>query len=107
MSPSESKNVALQDALQAHMEYDQKERLCHDGPDWCMAGVLKSLQPAVDGPVDVAAGIALWPAYLGMRLWMGVWLAIPYLFGLRMRVTVVDGVARARLIRRSPAMHRR
>lgn len=111
-----TKQEELISALGAHDLYDPKTRRCENGNDWCLDYYLKAMMPASDdGPampttvmLAPVTGIAvssifLWPAYLGARLWIGIWVAIPWLFGYRFKVTVVNGQARSRLIRKSRA----
>ena len=82
------------DAMGAHMQYDPKTGKCYGGDDWCTEAHLPAMKPMA------SAGAAfLWPAYLGARLWIGLWVAVPWLFGYRFRVVVTDGKARSRLVR--------
>lgn len=94
--PTDEKVGEFLEAFAAHPMYNPRTRLCKDGTEWCTDNALGALMPA-----GGAASVWLWPAYLGARLWIGAWVAIPWLFGYRFKVTVVGGVARSRLVRKA------
>jgi hypothetical protein len=98
--PTDEKVDEFLAAYMAHPMYNPKTKLCKDGTEWCTDNSLGVLMPA-----GGAASVLLWPAYLGARLWIGVWVAVPWLFGYRFKVTVVEGVGRSRLVRRTTGPH--
>jgi len=82
------------DALGAHKQYNPKTGKCYGGDSWCTELYLPAMKPMASG-----GAAFLWPAYLGARLWIAAWVAVPALFGYRFRVVVTDGKARSRLVR--------
>ena len=96
MAKVDPKTEELLRSLGAHPLYNPDTGLCKDGDEWCMEDVLRALSPAGGW------AFLLWPAYLGARLWIALWIAIPWLFGFRFRVTVVGGVAHGRMVRNTP-----
>lgn len=100
VEPTDEKVEEFLEAFAAHPTYNPKTRLCKDGTEWCTDAYLAAMMPA-----GGAASVLLWPAYAGARLWIGLWVAVPWLFGYRFKVTVVGGVARSRLVRRTADAH--
>ena len=94
---TEKINQALS-GLRLHLKYSRKSGDCDGDDDWCMENALGALVPMAG-----LGAVLLWPAYLGARLWIAVWCAIPFLFGYRFRVVIVEGKAGDKLVRRGPA----
>lgn len=83
----------LSAALDLYMRFNGKD--CSGGTGWCGMQDLSLYSPGG----SFAAKLALWPAYVGMRLSYGFWLLGPRLFGYRMRLVVEHGVASTRLVK--------
>lgn len=94
-NPTDEQLLAYVNALGAHVQYNFATGDCDGTDDWCTKDYLAALQPQA----SLRAAL-LWPAYLGARLWIGIWVAVPYLFGYRFRMVVVDGQARSTFVRR-------
>lgn len=94
-NPTTDQMLAYVNALGAHVQYNFDTGNCDGNDDWCTAKYLAAMQPR-----SGLRSALLWPAYVGARLWIGLWVAVPFLFGYRFRMVVVNGQARSTFVRR-------